>query len=485
MKNIIRIYVIALLAATTGCAKFVELDPPVNSISDATAYTTNATATSVITAILYNMTVNTDFVHGVSGVGLLTGMGSDELKYYQASQANLEFARNSLLADNSYVLSIWVRCYKLIYAANAAIEGVTASPTISEPVKRQLTGEAKFLRAFCYFYLVNLYGDVPVPVTTDYKLNITLPRKPVQDVYQQIIQDLKDAQALLENEYLSATNAVTADRVRPNKFAATALLARAYLYAGDWANAESSATEVINQTGTYKLEENMNETFLVRSKEAIWQLGLAANGSGINTWDGNILIIRTSPVTGYPGLALSASQMDVLAGDKRQASWTDLFAADGTTYPYPFKYKVYQAAGNSPTTEHTMVLRLAEQYLIRAEARAMQGRISGTDGGVADINAVRSRAEQTGVSATTLPEFMLALERERRLELFTEMGHRWFDIKRWKGFSNTAITRADEIMPAIAAAKGGVWKPEYKLWPIPASELNVNVNLTPNPGYGL
>jgi starch-binding outer membrane protein, SusD/RagB family len=485
MKNIIKIYVIALLAGTTGCAKFVELDPPVNSISDETAYTTNATATSVLTGILYNMTVNTDFVHGVSGVGLLTGMGSDELKYYQASQANLEFAKNSLLADNSYVLNIWVRCYKLIYAANAAIEGVTASPTISEPVKQQLTGEAKFLRAFCYFYLVNLYGDVPVPTATDYKVNITLPRKPVQDVYQQIIQDLKDAQSLLRNEYLSATNVVTADRVRPNKFAATALLARAYLYAGDWASAESSATEVINQAGTYKMVNDLNNTFLAGSQEAIWQLGLAANGSGINTWDGNILIIRTSPLTGYPGLSLSETQMNVLAGDKREANWTNLFIADGTGYPYPFKYKVYQAAGNSATTEHTIVLRLAEQYLIRAEAKAMQGRISGADGGIADINAVRSRADQTEVTATTLQEFMLALERERRLELFTEMGHRWFDIKRWKGFSNTAVTRADEIMPAIAAAKGGVWKPEYKLWPIPASELNVNVNLTPNPGYGL
>ncbi|GEP97656.1 RagB/SusD family nutrient uptake outer membrane protein [Chitinophaga cymbidii] len=485
MKNIIKIYVIALLAATTGCAKFVELDPPVNSISDRTAYTTNATATSVLTGILYNMTVNTDFVHGSSGVGLLTGMGSDELKYYQASQTYSEFAKNSLLADNSYVLGIWVRCYKLIYAINAAIEGVTASPTISEPVKQQLTGEAKFLRAFCYFYLVNLYGDVPVPTTTDYKVNITLPRKPVQDVYQQIIQDLKDAQSLLRNEYLSATNVVTTDRVRPNKFAATALLARAYLYAGDWANAEMSATEVINQAETYKMDNDLNQTFLVNSREAIWQLGLAANGSGVNTWDGNILIIRTSPVTGYPGLSLSETQMDVLEGDKRQTNWTNLFIADGTGYPYPFKYKVYQAAGNSATTEHTMVLRLAEQYLIRAEAKAMQGRISGTDGGMADINAVRSRADQTEVTATTLQEFMLALERERRLELFTEMGHRWFDIKRWKGFSNTSITRADEIMPAIAAAKGGVWKPEYKLWPIPSSELKVNVHLTPNPGYGL
>lgn len=485
MRNIIKIYIVFVLAATTGCSKFVELDPPKNSISDKTAYTTNATATSVVTGILYNMVVNTDFVHGVSGVGLLTGIGSDEMKYYLATQGTLEFAKNSLLADNSYVLGIWSRCYKLIYAINAAIEGVTASETISGPVKNQLIGEALFLRAFCYFYLVNLYGDVPVPTTTDYKLNITLTRKPVQEVYQQIIQDLKEAQLLLKNEYLSATNTVTTDRVRPNKFAATALLARVYLYAGDWVNAEASATEVINQAGTYKMDKDLSKTFLVGSQEAIWQLGLAANGSGINTWEGNIYIIRTSPVTGYPGLSLSESQMNVLSGDKRQASWTDVFTAGGTGYPYAFKYKVYQAAINSATTEHTMVLRLAEQYLIRAEARAMQGRITGTDGGVADINVVRLRSDQSAVSANILPEFMLALEKERRLELFTEMGHRWFDIKRWKGFSNSNITRADEIMPAIATAKGGVWKPEYKLWPIPASELNVNVYLTPNPGYGL
>lgn len=485
MKKFIKIYIVVAMAATMGCSKFVELDPPANSISDKVAYTTDATATSVVTGILYNMTANTDFVHGVSGVGLLTALETDELRYYASTQATAEFAKTSLLSDNARVLGFWVRSYKLIYACNAAIKGVSESGSLTEAVKNQLIGEAKFLRAFSYFYLVNLYGGVPVPTTTDYTLNITLPRKSVAEVYQQIIQDLSDAKLLLKNEYQSGSNAVTTDRVRPNKFAATALLARVYLYTGDWANAESSATEVINQSATYKMDKDLNKIFLTSSQEAIWQLGIAANGSGINTWEGNIYIFTSSPVTGYPGITLSDSQMSVLIGDKRQASWTKSLVLGTESYPYAFKYKVYQASPNSATTEYTVMLRLAEQYLIRAEARAMQGKITGSGSGIEDINVVRSRVDLTPAAASTLPDFMAVLEKERRTELFTEMGHRWFDIKRWKGFSNTAVTRADEIMPAITTAKGGVWKPEYKLWPIPASELNVNVNLTPNPGYGL
>ena len=485
MKKFIKLYITVALAATMGCTKFVELEPPVNSLTDKTAYATNSTATSVVTGILYNMSSQTDFVHGVNGIGLLTGLESDELKYHGAIQVTAEFAKNSLLADNARVLGFWVRTYKLIFATNAAIEGVSGSATISETVRNQLIGEAKFLRAFCYFYLVNLYGAVPIPTTTDYTLNITLPRQPVAEVYKQIIQDLKDAKLLLTNEYLSGANKVTTERVRPNKFAATALLSRVYLYTSDWANAEINATELISQSATYKMDKDLTKTFLTSTQEAIWQLGIAANGSGINTWEGNIYNLRSNPVTGYPGITLSDSQYNLLSGDKRQSNWTNNFVVGSASYPYVFKYKVYQAPSNSATTEYTIMLRLAEQYLIRAEAKAMQGKITGTDGGIADINVVRSRSDQAGVTASTLPDFMLALEKERRSELFTEVGHRWFDMKRWKGFTNPAITRADEIMPDIAIAKGGVWKPEYKLWPIPASELNVNVNLTPNPGYGL
>ncbi len=94
-------------------------------------------------------------------------------------------------------------------------------------------GEARFFRAFCYFYLVNLFGDVPLATTTDSTINARLPRIPSDEVYQQIITDLKEAESLLSTEYLDAnlkSYGGLPERVRPTKWAASAMLARVYLY---------------------------------------------------------------------------------------------------------------------------------------------------------------------------------------------------------------------------------------------------------------
>ncbi len=99
-------------------------------------------------------------------------------------------------------------------------EGVEKSKTLSVAVKEQLLGEAKFLRAFFYFYLVNLYGDVPLIISTDYVVNAKSSRTDLLQVYDQIVRDLIDAQRNLSVSYVSS------ERVRPNQSVATALLAR-------------------------------------------------------------------------------------------------------------------------------------------------------------------------------------------------------------------------------------------------------------------
>src|SRR5690606_6788606 len=158
--------------------------------------------------------------------------------------------------------------------------------------------------------------------------------------------------------------------------------------------------------------------------EAIWQLGIGPNNSRINTWDGYYYLALRDQYF------LQDALVTLMAGDKRGNEWMDPFVSSGTTHYSPFKYIVQQGSADGATTEHTMVLRLAEQYLIRAEARAMQGKFSGTDGANADLNVVRDRVDLLPVTATNITEFMPLLEKERRMELFTEWGHRWFDIKR-------------------------------------------------------
>jgi hypothetical protein len=154
------------------------------------------------------------------------------------------------------------------------------SQTLTPSLKDQLLGEAKFVRALTYFYLVNLFGDVPMPLTpdADYATNATLPRTPAADVWKQIITDLKEAQAQLPATYAGTFKA------RANKYAASTLLARAYLYTKDWANAETSATSVISSQA-YTLPA-LADVFVNTSNEIIWQ---QANASGVSTFGANFL----------------------------------------------------------------------------------------------------------------------------------------------------------------------------------------------------
>src|SRR5690606_23546179 len=119
----------------------------------------------------------------------------------------------------------------------------------------------------CHFYLLNLFGDVPLVLSSDYRVNAKLPRSNSSDVYSQIVADLKAAQELLPNDYEFSNN----ERTRPNRLAATALLARVYLYWGDWVNSESESTKILDQ-GLVSLNEDLSQVFLKNSKEAIWQL---------------------------------------------------------------------------------------------------------------------------------------------------------------------------------------------------------------------
>ncbi len=119
-----------------------------------------------------------------------------------------------------------------------------------------MTGEAKFIRAFCYFYLVNLFGDVPLITSTEYKINMSSSRSSASLVYNQIIEDLRQAEVLLSDEYLDGSlnpykDAV--ERVRPTRWAALALLSRVLLYDQRFDEAESKASEVIENSSHFKI----------------------------------------------------------------------------------------------------------------------------------------------------------------------------------------------------------------------------------------
>jgi len=439
-----------------GCKKLTQVGEPVNTITTQETFGSNATANSAIVGI-YRDFSNNNYGNGNTTFNL--GMAADELHMFYGGPSPYE---TNTLSPAGDVSNFWANAYYDIYLANAAIEALPASAAVAPSAKTQLSGEAKFFRALCHFYLANLFGDVPIVMTTAYRISDTAHRMSTDAVYAQIISDLNDARNSLASDY-SISNG---EKIRVNKWGAAALLARVYLFKANWEDAEAQASAVIDSAGLYSLETDPNNVFLANSKEAILQLQ-TANTFPYTTIEGALFIPYDS--TSNPSYYISDQLLGAFEpGDLRRTAWVDSTDFSGAFYYYPFKYKIRNGAQGN-ILEYYMVLRLAEQFLIRAEARA---HLSNLDGAIADLNSIRERAGLTDLPPSlTQTEVFAAVAQERRIELFSELGHRWLDLKR--------IDSADAVLGAIKST----WKPTAKLFPIPASELINDANLTQNPGY--
>jgi hypothetical protein len=379
--------------------------------------------------LYYEMSLINGFASGGSGsISYFGAISSDEAVNVLASTTAIEFFENAILPDNSRLLSLWSQLYKTIYKANAILEGLEANGKVTDARKLQYEGEARFIRAFCHFYLLNLFGEIPLVLTTDYNTNQTIGRTSTDQVYQQVVEDLKTAQQLLAEDY-SFSNG---ERIQANKSVATAMLSRVYLYMEDWPDAETQATAVINNANLYSLTP-LDEVFLKNSKETLLQLPPRTG----NVYD-------RSMARSYTRLQESLVA-DFEAGDQRLSRWV-------TSGNVANKYR----SGDNSSSEYSMVLRLAEQYLIRGEARAHQDNISGA---TEDINVIRSRAGLGETNATDQATCLSVIEHERRLELFLEWAHRWLDLKRTK--------RMNEVLPAVKP----FWKETARLFPIPEAQI--------------
>ncbi|ATL48069.1 hypothetical protein COR50_13340 [Chitinophaga caeni] len=488
MSRIIIIFSIFALCAS--CKKFVELTPPDTSLEADKVFQSDITGISAVTSILGELGGYNSFSQGFGGISIVSGLVADELTTVSIQPAYQEIYTNTLLPGNTIIAEIWNRAYKHIYATNAIIEGASRSTALSTNARNQILGEAYFLRSFLYFQLVNLFGDVPFLTGTDYEKNLQAAREPVKNILNNIAEDLKLSKSMLSVNYLDNTGAATTKRIRPNKWAATALLARVYLYLEDWPNSELQANEVISQAATYILDPNLNNVFKPGTREAIWHLppGITTNGQTLYTGDGSSFSVNYIKSFGVGpqsfGYDLSNYIPDSFValfepGDARKSSWIDSLNDGTRKYYVPYKYKTgIDAVG---TLDYLMVLRLSEQYLVRAEARLGQNNF---DGARQDIDTVRSRAR---LLPTTVPStragIMAAIEHERQLELFLEWGQRWMDLKRWPGINNPAISRAEEIMSVVTPVKGGVWDEDWLRFPIPVNEVRNGPNMSQNDGY--
>lgn len=452
----------------TGCEKFVDVDVPKSELITESVFENEGTSNSAVLSIFSNL--NNSATNSLTyGVAFHTGLYGDELTNYSSTATQVSLYRNIIGPENDvfFPLQYWREGFKNIYYMNSAIEGCNGSTSLSDQLKSQLIGEVKFARAFWYFYLVNLFGDVPVVSNTDWSMNNVVFRNSQTDVYNQIIQDLVDAKSLLKSDYVGADGVSSSmERTRPNNSAASALLARAYIYSNRWDKAESEANLVLDNKALYDTV-GLNQVFLKNSKESILQISPNTLAADQSTLEARTFIIISNPTRS----AISTSLLGAFeTGDKRRDSWVGKYTNTAKVdFFYPNKYKVRQIA---LATEYSTVLRVGELYLIRAEARLKQNNIAGCRD---DLNVIRRRAGLVAITTSDPAALMNQVISERRIELFSEGGHRWFDMKRY-GI-------ADQIMNATAVAKAGVWTDYKKLWPIPQSEININPKLTQNVGY--
>ena len=471
LKNGIKVcLLVTLLVLTVSCEDLLDVDTPPASPLRSSVFSDDAMAEAAVRGVYSNFMSASSFNgYQISRWGAFS---ADELTYFGTNLNNIQFEENDLLVDNSFISDLWINAYEIIYRANAVIEGVAASSEISEEANVQFTGETLFLRAFLHFYLVNLFGDIPLVTETDYLVNGKVTRMPVETVYQQIEADLQEAIGLLHDEYPSA------GRYRVNKATALALLARVYLYQEKWTDAEATASILLDDVADYDLV-SLSDITLPGNKEAIWQLynyndnAFAYEG---NYFYGNLF----SNTYGRNALRDDFVGTDVLPGifeegDARKTAWVHLDRFY-QAHMVPYKYRSYTslttANPDDSRQENSTAFRLAEQYLIRAEARVQQNKLGLA---IADLDVIRARAELPLIADTNpgiiQSDLLEAIMQERRVELFTEWGHRRFDLKR----TGKALTTLQPI-------KAGFTDDDL-LYPIPERERNKNPFLEQNEGY--
>lgn len=455
MKNYIypALYLILVLFLFASCRKLVDIDSPKNQLTSDKVFADSANATEAVIGMYAKMMPSFSLGFTSGGMTAYPGLAGDEL-IQTTTDVNSQFYANNISVQNTTNATLWRTAFSILYSANACIEGVAGSSGLTEAQKAQLTSEARCVRAFVNFYLVNLYGGVPLVLTTDYHLSGNLPRATSGEVYAQIVADLRYAQA-----NLPAQGGITQ---RANYYAATALLAKVLLYQKDYASALQESDKVI-RSGNFQLESNPASVFLSTSRETIWKL--LPTYAPRETWEAYYFVPSSATVA--PRYVLTNYLLDAFqAGDLRKANWVRSSTIRGQNYSYPYKYK--HVASGTATPEHYVLLRLAEQYLIRAEARANLDDLSGAR---ADLNQVRNRAGLASLVLADKAGLLAGILQERRVELFCEWGNRWFDLKR--------LGQADAV---LSQEKPG-WRTPAQWFPIPQAEIGANPALQQNAGY--
>ena len=457
---------IAVLFSLSGCKKLLDIDPPKNERPSEVVFGSVETAKAALSGAYSTLAQSQTYSVNLT---LANALAADELRALSGTARYAALQNNTYEPlTSSYTSDIWTDSYTSIYQFNSIIIGLTNNPAVSAAVSKQIVAEAKTMRAYCYLQLVSLFGDVPLVLTTNVDQTALTPRVAASAVYTQIIQDLNEAKADLGENYVS--NGGVSNRMQANKSTASALLSRVYLTTGNAQEAIRNASEVIGHTALYQLlpGTQLNDVFLANSREAILQFGSVLNATSGYTNEGQAFV--SNPFSFSLSFTLSDGLLAAFEpNDLRRTAWVREVTKNGVTAAEPYKYQNYdsESATTSQRFEVPTVIRLAEMYLIRAEAYAASGNRALA---LADVTTIRDRAGLDPLPADVNIDD--AILQERRIELFCERGDRWLSLK-----------RTGRINTILAAVKPATWQSFAQLFPIPQTAIDTNPNLTQNQGY--
>lgn len=455
IKNIKYFLIITVALSVTGCKKYLETTP-VNAVSDLDPITDKTSAETALRGV-YRQLASANY-YGETYVTLGYFPSADIKNLTTGGAANL--VNINFRSDEVLFNSAWNAIYNTINRANHVISkiGDIDDPQLTQALKDKYTGEAKFIRALAYFDLARAWGGVQLILepTTNLVNRPKIQRSTLDQTYDQVLKDLQDAEQLLPDGL---------NRIRATKRTVWALRARLHLYRKEWQLAEDYASKLIANTTDYTLVKPYSAWFknnAIATPESIFELEYSAsNPSAIRAQmqhPTNGGTYRYAPNDKFVQLLNNATisgGRSALINKVTQGSTTIWF---GDLY-----YRL-------PATDPAYIFRIAEMYLIRAEARAQLTKLTLA---VDDLNKVRDRAGVANSTATTQDDILQAIENERRVEFAFE-AHRWFDLARTK--------RAKTVLEALDA---NIKVEDYELvFPIPVTQIQLDKeNLQQNDGY--
>jgi starch-binding outer membrane protein, SusD/RagB family len=456
MKKLLYIFSLAAFLLN-GCG-VLEVDP-VNSIDTDEAVTNASEADRALLGVYAALQVGDYY-----GLRYLyyQDVYADNLAHAGTFTTDQEVSARLINPTNLQIRNTWQALYRVIGRANTLIEAVATIDVTTEQ-RNRLIAEARFLRALAHYDLLRMWGGVPyIDQATTSSDNLNLDgRLTENETYIRIVEDLLFAEAnLLDNAGNRSAVGLGNRPFRASSMAASALLARVYLQKGDYADAVAKSTLVI-ESGLYSLQTNFRSLFEVKgNSEMILELSFSIN-------DQNSLSISSNPATGGQKFYLRQPfyEQFLAAGQNGDTRFNASVLRQGT------RNRVVKYFRSGTGDDNVPLIRLAEMYLIRAEATARSGVLGAPPSlqTVADIETIRLRANPSATPLVVLTneEALTQILLQRRYEFAFE-GQRYSDLKRYG--------LAPQLFQAGQAFR--------VLWPIPFQQLEVNSNLEQNPGYG-